>query len=161
MDYRRALIVGVGSGLSASLARLFAKSGMKVAVAARQLENLAALAQEVGRKAFTCDATDREQVAKLFADVEAAGGAPDVVVYNASYRTRGPFIDLDPVEADRALAVTAYGGFSGGARRQGQVRAGRAGAKHGAGTAAARHPRRPYRRRRRHLEPAPAQSAWQ
>src|SRR5580692_9919514 len=111
MDYRRALIVGVGSGLSASLARLFAKSGMTVTVAARRLENLAALAQEVGGKAFTCDATDREQVAKLFADVEAAGGAPDVVVYNASYRTRGPFVDLDPVEVERALAVTAYGGF--------------------------------------------------
>src|ERR1700676_5102733 len=111
MDYRRALIVGVGSGLSASLARLFAKSGMTVTVAARRLENLAALAQEVGGKAFTCDATDREQVAKLFADVEAADGAPDVVVYNASYRTRGPFIDLDPVEVERALAVTAYGGF--------------------------------------------------
>ena len=111
MDYSRALIVGVGSGLSASLARLFAKSGMKVTVAARRLENLAALAQEVGGKAFTCDATDREQVAKLFADVEAAGGAPDVVVYNASYRTRGPFVDLDPVEVERAIAVTAYGGF--------------------------------------------------
>src|SRR6202166_915812 len=111
MDYRRALIVGVGSGLSASLARLFAKSGMTVTVAARRLENLAALAQEVGGKAFTCDATDREQVAKLFADVEAADGAPDVVVYNASYRTRGPFIGLDPVEVERALAVTAYGGF--------------------------------------------------
>src|ERR1700684_3522219 len=111
MDYRRALIVGVGSGLSASLARLFAKSGMKVAVAARRSENLAALAKEVGGNAFTCDATDRAQVAKLFADVEAAGGAPDVVVYNASYRTRGPFVDLDPVEVERALAVTAYGGF--------------------------------------------------
>src|SRR6202051_719356 len=122
MDYRRALIVGVGSGLSASLARLFAKSGMSVAVAARRLENLAALAQEVGGKAFTCDATDREEVAKLFADVEAAGGAPDVVVYNASYRTRGPFIDLDPVEVERALAVTAYGGFlvaQQGAQRMG------------------------------------------
>jgi NAD(P)-dependent dehydrogenase (short-subunit alcohol dehydrogenase family) len=47
----------------------------------------------------------------LFADVEAAGSAPDVVVYNASYRTRGPFIELDPVEVGRALMVTAYGGF--------------------------------------------------
>jgi len=111
MDYRRALIVGAGSGLSASLARLFAKSGMNVAVAARRAENLAALAQEIGGKAFTCDSTDRDQVDKLFADVEAAGGAPDVVVYNASYRTRGPFVDLDPVEVERALAVTAYGGF--------------------------------------------------
>src|ERR1700731_2520479 len=107
MNYRTALIVGVGSGLSASLARTFAKAGMKVALAARRLDNLKDLAREVGGNAFTCDATDRGQVAKLFADVEAAGGGPDVVVYNASYRTRGPFIDLDPVEVERALAGTA------------------------------------------------------
>src|ERR1700683_2453302 len=111
VSYRTALIVGVGSGLSASLARTFAKAGMKVALAARRLDNLKGLAQEVGVHAFTGDSTDRTQVAKLFADVDAAGGAPDVVVYNASYRTRGPFIDLDPVEVERALAVTAYGGF--------------------------------------------------
>jgi NAD(P)-dependent dehydrogenase (short-subunit alcohol dehydrogenase family) len=110
-EYRNALIVGAGSGLSASLARLLAKSGMKVAIAARRLDNLASLAKEIGGKAFTCDATNREQVTKLFADLEADGGAPDVVVYNASYRTRGPFIELDPTEVERSLIVTAFGGF--------------------------------------------------
>ena len=48
---------------------------------------------------------------KLFADVEAALGAPDVVVYNASSRTRGPFVELDPVEVEKAIAVSAFGGF--------------------------------------------------
>src|SRR5258708_2595818 len=84
---------------------------MQVAVAAGRTENLATLTQEAGVKAFSCDATNRDQVAKLFVEVEAALGAPDVVVYNASYRTRGPFVDLDPVEVERAIAVTAYGGF--------------------------------------------------
>jgi NAD(P)-dependent dehydrogenase (short-subunit alcohol dehydrogenase family) len=111
VNYKNALIVGVGSGLSASLARLFAKSGMKVAIAARRLDNISALAKEVGGKAFSCDATNRGHVAKLFADVEAAHGEPDVVVYNASYRTRGPFIELDPVEVERSVAVTAFGAF--------------------------------------------------
>jgi len=111
LAYRRALIVGTGAGLSASLARLFAKSGMQVAVAARRADNIATLAKETGGNAFACDATDRSQVTKLFADVEAAGGAPDVVVYNASYRTRGPFVELDPVEVERALMVTAHGAF--------------------------------------------------
>jgi NAD(P)-dependent dehydrogenase (short-subunit alcohol dehydrogenase family) len=110
-SYRNALIVGAGSGLSASLARLFAKSGMKVALAARTPDDLAALAQETGAKTFACDATKRDQVEKLFADVEAAIGAPEVVVYNASYRTRGPFVELDPAEVEKALAVTAFGGF--------------------------------------------------
>ncbi len=109
--YRTALIVGVGAGLSASLARLFTKAGMKVALAARRGGELAALAKEVGGRAFACDATDRAQVAKLFAEVESAFGAPDVVVYNASYRTRGPFVELDPDEVARSITVSAYGGF--------------------------------------------------
>jgi NAD(P)-dependent dehydrogenase (short-subunit alcohol dehydrogenase family) len=110
-DYRTALIVGVGSGLSASLARIFAKAGMKVALAARRAANLTALAQETKAKGFACDSTDRAQVQKLFADVEAALGAPDVVVYNASYRTRGPFVELDPDEVAKSIAVSAFGGF--------------------------------------------------
>jgi len=111
MEYRTALIVGVGSGLSASLARLFAKAGMKVALAARRAGNLTALAQETGAKAFACDSTNRAEVAKLFADVEAGLGTPDVVVYNASYRTRGPFVELDPDEVAKSLSVTVFGGF--------------------------------------------------
>ena len=110
-SYKTALIVGVGSGLSASLARLFAKTGLKVALAARRAANLATLAQETGAKTFACDSTDRAEVTKLFSDVEAALGAPDVVVYNASYRTRGPFVDLVPDEVEKSLMVTAFGGF--------------------------------------------------
>jgi NAD(P)-dependent dehydrogenase (short-subunit alcohol dehydrogenase family) len=109
--YKTALIVGVGSGLSASLARLFAKNGMKVALAARRAENLVPLAKETGAKGFACDSTKGAEVAKLFTDVEAAFGAPDVVVYNASYRTRGPFVELVPEDVEKALAVTAFGGF--------------------------------------------------
>lgn len=110
-DYRTALIVGAGSGLSASLARTFSGAGLKVALAARRADNLAALAQETGARSFACDSTDRAQVAKLFSEVEAALGAPDVVVYNASYRTRGPFINLDADEVAKSLSVTAFGGF--------------------------------------------------
>jgi len=113
VKFERALIVGVGSGLSASLARVFAKAGMKVALAARRAGNLAALENETGAKAFACDSTKRAEVAKLFSDVAAVLGAPDVVVYNASYRTRGPFVELDPAEVAKSIEVTAYGGFLG------------------------------------------------
>jgi NAD(P)-dependent dehydrogenase (short-subunit alcohol dehydrogenase family) len=109
--YRTALIVGVGSGVSASLARLFNKAGMKVALAARRAGNLADLAKETGAMALACDATDRSQVAKLFAQLDERFGAPEVVVYNASYRTRGPFVTLDPAEVEKSIAVTAYGAF--------------------------------------------------
>ena len=93
MQHTSALIVGAGAGLSASLARLFAKEGMKVALAARSADKLTSLAQETKAKAYACDSTKRDQVEALFAALEADGGAPDVVIYNASYRTRGPLIE--------------------------------------------------------------------
>jgi NAD(P)-dependent dehydrogenase (short-subunit alcohol dehydrogenase family) len=110
-SYRNALIVGAGSGLSASLARLFGKNGMTIALAARSTEKLNALAAETGAAVFACDATRRTDVEKLFADMEGKLGAPDVVVYNASFRTRGPFVDLDPADVEKAIAVSAFGGF--------------------------------------------------
>ena len=110
-SYRTALIVGAGSGLSASIARAFAKADMTVALAARTTAELAPLAAETGAKLFACDATDRNQVTKLFAGVSESIGAPEAVVYNASYRVRGPFNELDPAEVEKALAVSAFGGF--------------------------------------------------
>jgi NAD(P)-dependent dehydrogenase (short-subunit alcohol dehydrogenase family) len=109
--YETALIVGAGSGLSASLARLFAGEGMRVALAARNIDKLAALCTATGAKAFACEATEPSQVADLFAAVEAACGMPDVVVYNASARARGPVAELIPAEVTRAIMVSAYGGF--------------------------------------------------
>ncbi len=111
IPYKTALIVGVGPGLSASVAKTFRKAGMTIALAARRAGELAALAQETGGKAFPCDATKEAEVDRLFNDVEAAVGTPDVVVYNASYRTRGPFIELEPAAVERSLIVTAFGGF--------------------------------------------------
>ena len=109
-QYRSALIVGVGDGLSASVARAFAKSGMKIALAARSVDKLGALAKETGAAVHACDAADRGRVDELFDALDAAG-APDVVVYNASYRARGPFTDLDPAEVEKSLRVSAFAGF--------------------------------------------------
>ncbi len=111
VNFNTALIVGAGAGLSASLARVLAKDGIKVALAARTIGDLDALAKQTGARAFACDATERPQVEKLFADVDASLGAPDIVIYNASFRTRGPFVELDPLDVEKALAVTAYGAF--------------------------------------------------
>jgi hypothetical protein len=64
--YRSALIVGTGPGLSASLARLFAKNGLAVAVAARQIDKLEGLARETGAAVHKCNAADPKDVAALF-----------------------------------------------------------------------------------------------
>jgi NAD(P)-dependent dehydrogenase (short-subunit alcohol dehydrogenase family) len=109
--YKTALIVGAGPGLSASLARLFARHGLNVALAARTTDKLAGLVKETGAKAFACDATKRADVDRLFAAVEAAFGPPDAVIYNASYRTRGPLADLDPAEVEKSISVSAFAGF--------------------------------------------------
>jgi NAD(P)-dependent dehydrogenase (short-subunit alcohol dehydrogenase family) len=108
--YRRALLVGTGPGLSASLARLFAREGLQVALAARDTAKLASLCSETGARAFACDAADAASVAALFTALDA-DGAPDLVVYNASGRLRGPITDLDPAEVARTIAVSAFGGF--------------------------------------------------
>jgi NAD(P)-dependent dehydrogenase (short-subunit alcohol dehydrogenase family) len=109
--YNTALIVGAGEGLSASLARLFAQEGLRIALAARHIEKLGALCSETGASAFACNATDPDEVERLFGAVERELGAPDVVVYNASARARGAFIDLVPADVAQAIAVSAFGGF--------------------------------------------------
>jgi NAD(P)-dependent dehydrogenase (short-subunit alcohol dehydrogenase family) len=109
--YKTALIVGAGEGLSASLARLFAKQDIRVALAARKTEKLGALCADTGARAFACDATEPEEVERLFGLVEREIGTPDVVVYNASARARGAFAELVPAEVANAIAVSAFGGF--------------------------------------------------
>src|SRR5437867_3624495 len=110
-SYKTALIVGAGLGLSASLARLLAREGLDVSLAARSVDDLASLCAEIGAAAYCCDATEPQQVAALFDGVDQRGSTPDVVVYNASARVRRPLIELDAAEVQRALAVTAFGGF--------------------------------------------------
>ena len=111
VKFNSALIVGAGAGLSASLARALAKDGIRVALAARTIDDLDALIRDTGARAFVCDATRIADVEKLFSELETAGGAPEIVIYNASARARGPFITLDPAAVERSIAVSAFGGF--------------------------------------------------
>src|SRR5262245_24507932 len=101
-----ALIVGAGSGLSGSLARLLEKDGWRVALAARNPDKLSGNSLKL-----RCDAADPAQVEDTFRAVEKKWGAPDLVVYNASYRVRGPFIDLKQEEVRKTLEVSAFAGF--------------------------------------------------
>jgi NAD(P)-dependent dehydrogenase (short-subunit alcohol dehydrogenase family) len=106
-----ALIVGVGSGLSASFARLLAAEGMNVALAARRVDKLSVLVEDTGALAISCDAANVGQIEAAFQAVEKKWGVPDLVLYNASYRVRGPFVELDQKEVEKTLMVSAYAGF--------------------------------------------------
>jgi NAD(P)-dependent dehydrogenase (short-subunit alcohol dehydrogenase family) len=111
-DYKSVLIVGSGSGLSASLARLFVAEGMRVGLVARDGDKLGPLCSDTGAEVgFAYDAAQEDEVVRLFEQVDREMGAPDVVIYNASARARGPLIDLAPADVERALMVSAYGAF--------------------------------------------------
>jgi NAD(P)-dependent dehydrogenase (short-subunit alcohol dehydrogenase family) len=105
------LIVGAGSGLSASLARRCHAAGMKVALAARDGEKARAVVQETGASLHRCDASSIEDVAALFAALDAGTGTPDLVVYNPSARLRGPITELDPEATRAAIETNCFGAF--------------------------------------------------
>lgn len=106
-----ALVIGAGSGLSAALARKLTGAGWDVALAARDTGKLESLAAETGASLHGCDAADVASVAALFDALDAAQRAPSLVIYNPSFRTRGPITQLDPEDARRALEVCAFGAF--------------------------------------------------
>ncbi len=124
-DQEVAVVVGGGPGLSASLVRLFTREGMKAAIAARNPDKLEALSESTGCHAYRCDAVVPEEVNELFVRVSQDLGDPNVVVYNASSRVRGPLTELDPVAVRDAIMVSCYGGFLvGQAAAAGMLRAG-------------------------------------
>jgi len=111
IPYRSALIIGTGPGISASLARQLSKLGLKVGIAARNTDKLADLVAETGAASFAVDATDPAAMARLFEAADAKLGVPDLVVYNASGRVRGPLAELDPAAVKQAIEVSAFGAF--------------------------------------------------
>ena len=106
-----AVIIGAGSGLSAALARRCAADGMTIALAARTGEKARDVAAETGASLYLCDAGSIEAVDRLFTDIYAEIGTPDLVVYNPSARVPGPITDLDAAAARAALEVTCFGAF--------------------------------------------------
>jgi NAD(P)-dependent dehydrogenase (short-subunit alcohol dehydrogenase family) len=111
LPYRCALIIGAGPAISASLARRLSQLGLQVGLAARNADKLQALAQETGAAAFAVDASQPDEMAQLFLDMERQVAAPDVVIYNASARVPGPLASVDPAAVAQAIAVSAFGAF--------------------------------------------------
>ena len=111
MRPQTALIVGAGEGLSAAVARKLAAAGARVALAARSMDRIGAVAEEIGGRMYRCNAREKTEVAELFTAVEEDIGAPQFVLYNASARVRGPLLELDADQVENAVLVSAFGGF--------------------------------------------------
>lgn len=103
-----AVIIGAGSGLSASLARQLAARGHDIVLAARDTDKLGALVSETGARAVAMDGADPAAMTALFADLPSDCR---VAIYNPSARQRGPITELDPETVRKAVEVTAFGGF--------------------------------------------------
>jgi NAD(P)-dependent dehydrogenase (short-subunit alcohol dehydrogenase family) len=111
LPYHTALIIGAGAGISASLARAFSREGLKVGLVGRNPAKLAELASQTNASVFSADASQPADMVKLFNDVDATLGEPDVVVYNPSSRVPGSVAEIDPTIVRNAIAITAFGGF--------------------------------------------------
>ncbi|OWY06969.1 SDR family NAD(P)-dependent oxidoreductase [Thioclava sp. IC9] len=107
MSKAQAVIIGVGDGLSAAVARELAPD-YDLTLAARSTVRMQALAEEIGARTVQLDATDEAAIAALF---DALPERPRVVVYNPSGRVRGPVAELDAEEVRAAVEITAIGAF--------------------------------------------------
>ena len=105
------LIVGVGEGLSASLARLFSNHNMNVLLASRNIDKLKDLKEEINSTTYQCDSTNIESVSNLFLELDKTIGTPNLVIYNAAARVRGDISELDPIQTQKAIQVTCFGAF--------------------------------------------------
>lgn len=106
----QAVILGVGDGLSASVARNLAPDHA-LTLAARSADKMKTLADELGATAVQLDATNEAEVAGLF---DALPSPPRVVIYNPSARVRGPVAELSADDVRNAVEVTAIGAFLAG-----------------------------------------------
>ena len=111
MTQKAVLIVGAGSGLSASLARAFNSKGMKIVLAARNIDKLDSLKKEIDALVFKCDSNDNKSVQNLFLQTDSIIGTPEIVIYNPSLRIVKPFIEYDPDEMLQSIKVNSYGAF--------------------------------------------------
>ncbi len=111
MTQKAVLIVGAGSGLSASLARAFNSKGMKIVLAARNIDKLDSLKKEIDALVFECDSTENKSVQNLFLQTDSIIGTPEIVIYNPSLRIVKPFIEYDPDEMLQSVKVNCYGAF--------------------------------------------------
>ncbi len=110
-----AVVVGVGQGLGAALARRFAR-GYRVAIVARSADVIRATADDIGSEGgvalpITSDATIPDQVSAAYAHICSELGAPEVLIYNGGRRPFGTLVDTAPEVFEETWRIHAFGAF--------------------------------------------------
>ena len=118
MNGKVAVVLGVGPGLGATVARRFAREGFAVGLMARGEESLAAAREEVEGSGGTAlsvaaDATDAASVASAFDRVREELGEPEIFVYNAGAFQMGGILELSPEQFDDCFRANCSGAFYG------------------------------------------------
>lgn len=107
------VVVGVGDGNGAALARAFSNEGMKIALLARGTDFSSELAKELpDSRAYACDVSDAEAIKAAFADIRRDFGDPTTVVYNAGSGVWGDVESIDADGFEAAWRVNALGAFA-------------------------------------------------
>lgn len=114
LDGRLALVTGASSGLGRHFARVLADAGACVIAAARRIEPLDALVEEIQTAggqahAVVLDVSDAASVRACFDRAEALAGVPDVVVSNAGLTVTRPLLEQDEADWDRVLDTNLKG----------------------------------------------------
>ncbi|HEX5537567.1 MAG TPA: glucose 1-dehydrogenase [Sphingobium sp.] len=117
LEGKTALVTGASSGLGRHFARLLAQEGARVVVAARRVDALTALSDEIGRQGGTCipvamDVTDPDSVAAAFQQIERDLAAPlSILVNNAGVAHTRAALDLSATEWAQVLQPNLTGAF--------------------------------------------------
>jgi len=110
-----AVVVGVGPGTGAALARRFAK-GYRIALVARSADYLKTLAAEIRADdaevlEAPADVGNFSEVAGAFAAIREKLAEPELLLYNAGSGVWGTIVDITPEQYEAAWRVNALGAF--------------------------------------------------
>ena len=110
-----AVVIAVGPGTGASLARRFAKD-YAIAINARSADYLRTLGDELRKGGAQVleipgDIGDPAQVSSAFARVRAELGDPEILLYNAGSGTWGTIVEVTAEQYEAAWRVNAFGAF--------------------------------------------------
>lgn len=106
-----AVVTGAGRGIGRAIAVAYAKAGAKVVCAARSVDELEALAGELGGVAMRCDVADEADIQRLMASTVEQFGRIDILVNNAGAVARLPVHELPVEEWDHVMNVNLRGLF--------------------------------------------------